>query len=276
MKHKILQNKFFIRAASAFVFAALLIGSILFNEYSFFGLFLFITVAGLYEFFSLITKEKIFSQKIVGVILGILVFSSNFLFLKGFVGVKFYYLFIIVFTLITIFELYRNKKDPFTNIAFTLFGVVYIALPLSLLSFFVIDIDTTIYSPNILLGFIFLIWINDSGAYVFGSLFGKKKLFERISPNKTWMGFIGGVGSALALAFFLPFLFSELSRTNWIVIALIASVIGTFGDLLESIFKRSLQIKDSGNILPGHGGILDRFDSILLASPIVFVYLEYI
>jgi len=125
----------------------------------------------------------------------------------------------------------------------------------------------------VLLGFFLLIWANDSGAYIVGSLVGKNKLFERISPKKTWEGFLGGGFFALMFAWLISYFVTEISLIDWLVVALITFVFGTFGDLIESLLKRMVKVKDSGNILPGHGGILDRFDSMIIAAPMVFIYL---
>ena len=129
------------------------------------------------------------------------------------------------------------------------------------------------FSAIVLLGFFLLIWANDSGAYIVGSLVGKNKLFERISPKKTWEGFLGGGFFALMFAWLISYFVTEISLIDWLVVALITFVFGTFGDLIESLLKRMVKVKDSGNILPGHGGILDRFDSMIIAAPMVFIYL---
>ncbi|GAI59219.1 unnamed protein product, partial [marine sediment metagenome] len=129
---------------------------------------------------------------------------------------------------------------------------------------------------QILLGFFILFWVSDTAAYLFGVSFGKHRLFKRISPRKSWEGLLGGAFIALITAYLLSLYFKDLRLPDWIIIAFIVVIIGTFGDLVESMYKRSLGLKDSGRILPGHGGILDRFDGVLLASPIVFTYLQLI
>jgi phosphatidate cytidylyltransferase len=133
-----------------------------------------------------------------------------------------------------------------------------------------------VHTPNILVGFFIILWIYDSGAYVFGVSFGKHRLFERISPKKSWEGFIGGSIVAISAANVISVFFTELRLFDWLIISAIIIVFGTFGDLVESLLKRELNIKDSGNILPGHGGILDRFDGIFLSVPIIFAYLQIV
>jgi phosphatidate cytidylyltransferase len=130
------------------------------------------------------------------------------------------------------------------------------------------------FSPGIIIGFFLLIWANDTGAYLAGVSFGRHKLFERISPKKSWEGFFGGVVSAVTAAWFLSGWLGVVDRTHWIIIAVIVSVAGTYGDLVESMLKRSTGIKDSGSIMPGHGGFLDRFDSAIISFPLVYLFIS--
>jgi phosphatidate cytidylyltransferase len=181
-----------------------------------------------------------------------------------------------------IIELYGKEEKPFDLLAHTFFPVLYVGLPLCLFPFAafsqtglstLLPHSCGVFSPGIVIGFFALIWANDTGAYLAGITFGRHKLFERISPKKSWEGFIGGV----IFAALLGWLFSEwlggVSGVQWVVIALIVSVVGTYGDLVESMLKRSVGVKDSGNIMPGHGGFLDRFDSALLAFPVVYLFI---
>jgi phosphatidate cytidylyltransferase len=151
-------------------------------------------------------------------------------------------------------------------------GIIYIALPFSLLV--PIAFLNGTYQGKLILGLFILMWTIDTGAYIFGKLFGKHKLFERVSPKKTWEGFIGGALVSIGGAFVMCHFIGILAIQHWITIALLMIIFGTLGDLIESMFKRSVGMKDSGKILPGHGGILDRFDSLILAIPIIFAYLQ--
>jgi phosphatidate cytidylyltransferase len=190
------------------------------------------------------------------------------------------YLVSIIYLLIA--ELYLIREDPISNWAYTMMSQIYIALPFSLLNVLAFrsagsDIQYTYLIP--LSVFVFL-WINDTGAYLCGSLLGKNKLFPRISPGKSWEGSIGGGLLVIAVAVLVWYLtekyeVNELGLTayEWAGLGLTVVVFGTWGDLVESLFKRTLGIKDSGNILPGHGGMLDRFDSSLMAIPAAVVYL---
>ena len=186
------------------------------------------------------------------------------------------YLVTIIYLLIA--ELYLRQKDPIQNWAYTMLSQMYIALPFSLLNVLAFNATSQgMVAFNTLLPlsiFVFL-WINDSGAYCVGSLLGRHKLFPRISPGKSWEGRIGGAVFVLAAAWAISeFLDQQMLNTlEWLGLGLTVVVFGTWGDLVESLFKRTLGIKDSGNILPGHGGMLDRFDSSLLAIPAAVVYL---
>ena len=186
------------------------------------------------------------------------------------------YLVTIIYLLIA--ELYLRQKDPIQNWAYTMLSQMYIALPFSLLNVLAFNATSQgMVAFNTLLPlsiFVFL-WINDSGAYCVGSLLGRHKLFPRISPGKSWEGSIGGAVFVLASAWAISeFLDQQMLNTiEWLGLGLTVVVFGTWGDLVESLFKRTLGIKDSGNILPGHGGMLDRFDSSLLAIPAAVVYL---
>ena len=201
---------------------------------------------------------------------------------SGFIGTNAVfvpYLLTIVYLFIS--ELYTKANDPINNWAYTMFGQMYIALPLSIinvLAFRQAGNETYFYYLLPLSVFIFL-WTNDTGAYVCGSLFGKHKLFPRISPKKSWEGSIGGGILVLIVAGVIGYFANNsgtphvLSIPAWVGLGLVVVFFGTWGDLVESLLKRTLGVKDSGNILPGHGGMLDRFDSSLLAIPAAVVYL---
>ena len=272
-----MKNNFTIRVLTAIVFSIVLIGGILWHPLSFFVVFFTVVVLGLLEFYKLVKVANIEPQYILGVLLGIVIFTGNFLFANSLADFKIFLTIIPILTAIMIVELYREKENPFSNIAFTIFGASYVSTPFAILSWFVFSPTfPTPYYPMVLLGFFFLIWANDSGAYIVGSLVGRNKLFERISPKKTWEGFIGGGVLSLLVAWLISLFVKEISLTDWLIIALITFVFGTFGDLIESLLKRMVNVKDSGNILPGHGEILDRFDSIIVAAPMVFIYLMII
>jgi phosphatidate cytidylyltransferase len=267
------------RLITGTVFVVVLVGGIMWNEWSFFGLFLLITILGLWEFYRLSAHVPAAPWRIYGTAVGALIFAAFFLAryhsLRSLFLVPVPLLFLPFF-----FELYTKSDKPFTNLAYTFMGWIYVALPFALWAFTIAPKQTaimpssnTIYYGKILLGFFIILWTSDSLAYVCGRFFGKHKLFERISPKKTWEGFIGGMIFTIAAAWIVWYFLRGLPVFDWMVMAGIVAATGTLGDLTESMFKRSIGIKDSGNILPGHGGILDRFDAVLLASPFVTTYL---
>ena len=213
------------------------------------------------------------SRRAVSLTLSLYLYASDILpaFSKGVVFIPYLIYFLCCF----IIQLYMKDKDPITRWSHSFMGQVYIALPIGLLSFLAFEPSSTFlfYNPWLLLSFFAFIWINDTGAFLVGSAIGKKRLFERISPKKSWEGFWGGIAFNLVLAYILSTQFNVLSQLEWYGLAITVSIFATLGDLCESLLKRTLQIKDSGSILPGHGGMLDRFDSVLLAAPAAVIYL---
>jgi phosphatidate cytidylyltransferase len=221
---------------------------------------------------------------IPGMIPGIAAYILATLVASGLLGFRFLLLLIPLIALIMIMELYRRQEKPFDSLAHTVFCIIYTALPFSLLPFSafgreginpIIPYEGNVFSPGIVIGFFILLWVNDTGAYIAGITLGKHRLLERISPKKSWEGFAGGVIFSVLSALLLSGLFGVLDTREWVIVALIVAVSGTFGDLIESMLKRSTGIKDSGTIMPGHGGFMDRFDSTLLSFPLVFLFIVF-
>ena len=268
------------RSITGAIIVAVMLAAIAINEYTFFIVFLAILVGGLIEFYNIFQKAGKSPQKNAGIALGILIFTLMFLSAKGFdvslIPQLNQILLILAVVSIVIYEMYRKKFSPFENIALTLLGVIYIALPLSLLWLISFRENLYTYNPHLILGFFFIIWTYDSMAYVSGMMFGKRKLFERISPKKSWEGAIGGGVFCIAVAIGISYFYVELTALQWTIFAILVAILGTFGDLAESLLKRSVDIKDSGSILPGHGGILDRFDALFLAIPVIYLYLQFV
>jgi phosphatidate cytidylyltransferase len=261
----------------------IMLAAIWFSGWAFAGIFLVIAILGLREFYGLIASENCYPQKIYGIVAGTLMFALTArIFLApppwGLPGGRWYTFVPFLLPLPLIFisfilEIYRNRPNPLINISTTILGFLYIALPLSLLTFFAQpDAKHFMGFPVILTGYFGFTWIYDTAAYLYGKQFGKHKFFERISPKKTWEGTIAGGVVTLLAAYGLHFVVPDLPLTDWLVLASMVVFFGTHGDLAESLLKRSLNIKDSGNILPGHGGILDRFDTMLISTPFVFLY----
>ena len=252
--------------------ACLFIGGIIFSEWTFFLLFLGLTLLGTEEFYRLVGTQGIKPNRGLGLTLAAGIFIAVFLIVNELMPIELLYLAFPAVFLSFVLELYRKQPQPFTNIAFTLLGVLYIAVPFALMN--LLGFLQGDYSWQPILGLMLLIWSADTGAYIAGKNFGKHKLLERVSPGKTWEGWAGGTVLSVVVAWVLAMFFQDLELYQWIGVAVIVSVFGVLGDLSESLLKRSLGVKDSGVLLPGHGGILDRFDSLILAIPFVVAFLK--
>lgn len=271
-----------LRTLTGALFVALLVGGILYSPVSFVVLFAIVTGLTVWEFSTNVNRYAGASvNRLINTVAAVYLFIAfagfcgDFIPSKGFVP----YLISILYLLIS--ELYLQKADPLKNWAYAFASQIYIALGLSLLCVAAFRFDPflgrTVYEPLYPLSIFLFLWTNDTGAYCCGSLLGRyfpARLFARISPHKSWVGSIGGGVLCLVvgaiLGHFRPDLLTHL---QWMGLAVTVCVFGTWGDLVESLFKRQLGIKDSGHILPGHGGMLDRFDSSLLAIPAAVLYL---
>ncbi|WP_154198793.1 phosphatidate cytidylyltransferase [Ancylomarina sp. 16SWW S1-10-2] len=268
-------SDFIKRALTAVLFVIILLAGINLHPIGFIATFLGIALLATYEFYGLIKKANASPQFVTGMIAVVVLFAAAIL--HCYCGkIILYQLLLLLVFLTFIIELYRKKDNPFANIAYTIMGVVYVALPFALLIYLVFLNGINHFSPDIVMGIFILIWVNDTGAYLVGVNFGKHRLFERISPKKSWEGSIGGGIATLLTAWGCAYFSQELSLILWISVGLIVAVVGGLGDLVESLFKRSIKVKDSGSMLPGHGGILDRFDAIFIVSPVVYVFLEIV
>lgn len=265
------------RSITGTIFVLLLAGCILLSQYSFGILFLVISALGVFEFCKLLSQKFNSLQLNPWAVLlaGSVLFASIFLYVSGIMDYRVFVLYPLIIVFAFIAELYRKKENPIINWAMFVLSQVYIAFPFALLNTIAFARHGK-YNPVYILAFFVTVWVYDSGAYLVGMMLGKHRLFERISPKKSWEGFFGGVLFALIAAFVFSKIETEMSLIQWLVFALLIVIFATFGDLSESLLKRTLGVKDSGNILPGHGGILDRFDSILFASFIISIYLQFI
>lgn len=275
-------RNFIVRTITAVFFVAAIVTCFLRPE-AMALLFALVTGLTIWEFTGLVNeRENVAINRLICTVAGVYFFLAMTGYNSGITssGVFIPYLISIIYLMVA--ELYLKQADPVNNWAYTMMSQLYIALPFSLLNVLAFrsvgsDITYTYLIP--LAVFVFL-WINDTGAYLCGSLLGKHKLFPRISPGKSWEGSIGGGILVMAIAVLVWYLTERygvndlhLSAAEWAGLGLTVVVFGTWGDLIESLFKRTLGIKDSGNILPGHGGMLDRFDSSLMAIPAAVIYL---
>jgi len=270
-------KKLITRTITGIVLVLVMLTAILASSYSYAILFLIILIASIHEFTNLFKESEVKPNSYFSYLVSIILFLSTFLIAKGIIEIKYFIGLLPFFLMIMVAELYRKKDKPVENIAVTIFGIIYLAIPLSLINFLVfpeILSSSNAYIPKLLIALFSLIWIYDSGAYLVGVSVGKHRLFERISPKKSWEGAIGGTLIAITASYFISRFIPEIKLIHWITISVLTVVSSTFGDLTESMFKRYFGIKDSGNILPGHGGVLDRFDSLFFAVPVIFVYLK--
>ena len=271
------------RIITGFLFGVVLIGGILFSEYSFVALLLGVLLIGQHELLKLVATTSISAtpNKILSYLLSLTVFGGFIFFpvLDSALGIGeiHYYIYfsaiILLITAIMVVELFSASNKAAENIVFSLFGSVYLAIPLGFLVLIAMFPDNG-FHPWTVLFFFFFMWSSDSGAYFTGRFFGKTKLFERLSPKKTVEGFIGGMIVSALMGVAAWYVLGMIPLWTWVSLGALMAFTGTAGDLFESMLKRQSGIKDSGNLLPGHGGILDRFDSTFLSAPLFWMLLK--
>ena len=273
-----MKSNFLQRAITGILFVGVLVGCILYDPWTFSALFVVISALTIREFGHLINQvEGVSTNKNITMLAGVSLYMAVMAFCTNLSGSKIFLPYLLLIMYLMISELYLKKENPVMNWAYSMLSQLYIALPfamLNVLSFHTSPMDTSVsYNPILPLSVFVFIWLSDTGAYCVGSLIGRHRLFERISPKKSWEGSIGGGIVAIGSSFIFAHYFPIMNMAEWAGLALIVVIFGTWGDLTESLLKRQLHIKDSGAILPGHGGMLDRFDSALMAIPAAVVYL---
>ena len=273
-----MKSNFLQRAITGIVFVGVLVGCILYDPWTFSALFVVISALTIREFGHLINQvEGVSINKNITMLAGVYLYMAVMAFCTNLSGSKIFLPYLLLIMYLMISELYLKKENPVMNWAYSMLSQLYIALPfamLNILSFHTSPMDTSVsYNPILPLSVFVFIWLSDTGAYCVGSLIGRHRLFERISPKKSWEGSIGGGIVAIGSSFIFAHYFPIMNMAEWAGLALIVVIFGTWCDLTESLLKRQLHIKDSGAILPGHGGMLDRFDSALMAIPAAVVYL---
>lgn len=261
------------RVVVAILGVAIIISAIYWQSWSYFAVFLIITFFSLREFYKLVGIDGYLPLSTWGTITGLVIYTFTFLVQKELITADIFFLVFPFGSIIFFIKLYK-KSDirPFANIAFTFLGIIYVTVPFSLLH--VIAFCTGTYRFEIVTGILLLTWASDTGGYFAGTMFGKTSLFKRISPKKSWEGFVGGAILTLIIAYLISQYADIFPLWKWMTIGLLTVIAGTYGDLVESLFKRSIKIKDSGTSLPGHGGFLDRFDALLLSLPFIAAFLR--
>ena len=273
-----------VRTASGVAMLLIFVGAVLWSPWSAKLLFAVIMFGGLVEFYNLCRKSGYKPMYVFGILASLSIFSC--LAIPTVTNYGDDLLMLMLFALLVLFimipalfvcEIWRKSETPIANVATTFMGVLYVALPMSLLMFvpsFLAPSKSPEWNPWLLIAFMSIIWSNDVFAYLVGVTIGKHRMCERISPKKSWEGFVGGVVCAVGVAILFGYLF-EANMIRWAIMGLIAAVTGVAGDLVESMFKREAGVKDSGKIMPGHGGFLDRFDALFISVPFVVLYLVF-
>lgn len=277
------QKNFIVRTITGMLFVAIMVAGFL-NPRAMVFLFALITGLSMWEYTGLVNGiDDVRVNRFISTVAGVYLFLAVAAWRMGVVAnfiIVVPYLLTIVYLFVS--GLFTCNKNPVADWAYTMLGQMYVALPLSMINILAFEVDGqwgVSFDPLLPLSIFIFLWTNDSGAYCCGSLLGKHKLFPRVSPGKSWEGSIGGCVLVLAVAALIGWwansgeMTHQLSIAAWMGLGLVVVVFGTLGDLVESLFKRTLGIKDSGNLLPGHGGMLDRFDSSIMAIPAAVIYL---
>lgn len=267
-------RNFILRTLTGFAYVCLIVFCILMNSYTLLALTVCLTIWAMIEFNSIHRKYTrrpfLLLEDTVAILCGVSLSVAIFLFVNRLQFWGFAIFFILLCTRMII-AIYSKGQSPLSTLACSLASILYIAVPLALLNW------VRAITPHAVLAMFVLIWLNDTGAFLVGSLLGRHKMFPRISPKKSWEGLVGGfaacLSAAIAIYILCPQYFDTFTLTSFIGFGLITAAFATWGDLMESLIKRTAGIKDSGTLLPGHGGILDRIDSLLMVSPIIFAYM---
>jgi phosphatidate cytidylyltransferase len=261
-----------IRTASGAVFVTIMLSAIYFGIVTFAAWMLFVVCVTLWEFYRIARRLPVRPNPVLGFAVALAVYGAccaQALNVAGSAGSALYFMAAPFAVAIFIAELYRRREQPFINIAYTFLGIIYIVLPLSLMPVLYADAGR-----NFIFCYFILLWANDTFAYLVGICIGKHRLFARHSPKKSWEGYIGGICSVALSSYILHCIFPDVQLLHIAATGLIIAFVSTLGDLTESMLKRNAGIKDAGRIMPGHGGLLDRFDVTLLTFPLVFMMIK--
>lgn len=267
-----------VRTLSGAGLTVVVVGAVLLSRWSFIALLQVILIGGMWEFYRLARREDTVPLRWFGLAGGVALLAGSTLFAYTWteysllVCLLLFLFFMLLLPTMFICELYLKRQRPAADIGVTMAGIFYVGMPLSMFLLLPLLLDGTDWNPWIILFYIFIIWTNDICAYLVGMTLGRHRLFPRISPNKSWEGFFGGIVGAIGMGMLAAWVMGS-DYLQWGILAAIAAMSGVLGDLIESMFKRAAGVKDSGNILPGHGGWLDRFDALIFSVPFVFVFL---
>ncbi|WP_243018087.1 MULTISPECIES: phosphatidate cytidylyltransferase [Candidatus Cardinium] len=268
------QNNFVQRFCSIVLFTPVIIFAIFWSSWTYFLLFFYVVMLAMLEFYKLLKQANVTPMRGYGIFLGLLFYTIAFHYclydnsslLLGYISMP-------LAILVYMTPLYNRKpSNPFLDIAATFLGILYIAVPFGMLHYLAFFKGS--YSKELILGLLTIVWSQDTGAYLVGSAIGRSKLFKRISPQKTWEGFFGGALFAIMAGYAMAYFFAILPLCQWLWISLITIFTGTYGDLVASLLKRSVDVKNTSEIIPGHGGLLDRVDSLLLTIPAVVAFIK--
>jgi phosphatidate cytidylyltransferase len=266
-------SNFWQRTITGLFFVVAITIGLLWHPLAYMSIFALVVLLGMYEFIRMLKGQDVEIRSFWAFLIGLFFYLGSFLFFYAEIQARWLVVIVPLVGGVFLSELYFKNKNSLLNIATTLITPMYVALPFAFLHHLAFYGGT--YGHQLLLGFFLMVWANDSGAYVTGSLLGRHKLFPSVSPGKSWEGAVGGFVFSLIAGFFSYYVFGILELTDWIVISSLVAILGTYGDLIESMLKRSVNIKDSGCVLPGHGGVLDRFDGVFFSAPAVSCYLLF-
>ena len=268
-------NSFIKRSISGTFYVLFIIIFLFTGPLTYYILFSGFLIIGLLELLKLLESDLKSIWKITNILLPFILFTSSFFDASGIFKIPFFVILSAIVIIILLSKLFTINTNIIENSGKQFFIYLYLTLPISLSNYLVFySGEVYKYNYHILLNIFILLWCSDTGAYLAGSAFGKHSFFKSISPKKTWEGFIGGVLLTLIASYIISKLNEDLNLYNWLIIGALTAIFGTFGDLVESMLKRKADVKDSGNIFPGHGGLLDRIDSFLIAVLAVFVYIK--
>lgn len=264
-------KEFLTRTVSGLIYAAVMIGSITVHPLIFLAVFLFILILGMIEFYRMCSLPASRPMVVPGITTGVILFLTFFLI--RYIGADSRILLLLPASglILMTLPMFRQKDQPLLSASLTFLGIMYVSLPITILNLLVYHPYKEGFDYQVVLFLFLILWLNDTGAYITGKLLGKHKMFPRISPKKSWEGLAGGLMMALLITWLSRPLFPDIPLLHLWILCPVIVIAGTFGDLVESTWKRAAGVKDSGKLMPGHGGILDRIDSLIFAAPAVYL-----